>query len=753
MTYQIGTRQYDSKSGYIYSSKEKLKLTNTQKKLLDYFLKNPNKIIAKQTLIDEVWDTVVSTNSVNQMVVKLRSYLEQDPSNPKIIITHFGQGYRFEAKYCKKEPQSVPSETSKPKQNHHKLKWLLAFAVTLILIGLVLQLRHKQQATVTALKYKTKKQLIILPANFDQNIDKVEQSGFSQLVKSAVTIFSQNEQTLYDETSLTTKQSLEKHFNIDKELLIVRSNISKIDGVYQAVIELTDGLKTIKKTTVKNKDLSQVMRGQMAFIAQYNQWTQEEILNADEMLMHAIGLKSIGDYQQAKLLLEKVLDKEANNKTARLNLVDLLIEQNQLVLAQSQLNTLKDLSKQQALNAEIQLAQARIKYKQKNYQELIADLVLFQSQHLDLPMLLKSKIQLQIGKAYIKLGNPDKALKAFKTATIDVDEQLNPLIYAQSYYGQGSVMITQKVDKTVEELFQKAFQYAQSAHNLRHQILSLSKLTHIYFNNYQWDKAISTIEKTIELAELANDEESQIDGLSSLVEVYNQRGYFSQAFEINKKIKQLAEKHHSDKAQLIYLFHDAIAAMNSFDWLRAKQRIEEHYRLSLKTQNYAYLLNNAFLTLEIRLLTHELDDFIDIWNQRVAFIKENGFERIQVYMDYYLARYEKQKKHNKKAQDLLQNIIQHATENQDIKMIVDASNQMAEIFLSTDAKKSLSILNSLEKFNPHPNPYLELKAKALSKLGKNMQALTLLNQAKIAYNESWTAENQLFMDKLKNKLK
>ncbi len=753
MIYQIDNQQYDNQTGFIHKDKQKIKLTNIQKKLLDYFLKNPNKIINKQTLIDEVWNTIVSTNSVNQVVVKLRSYLEQDSSNPKIIITHFGQGYSFELNLTEEEPKDTSNKNKQSPKSIKKILWAFPILLVLGLIWLTLYSINHKQPDKQVPKYKKDKQIIVLSTKFDDQIDKVEQSGFRQFIKSAITIFNHDEQTLYDDTSLTTKQSLEKHFNIEKELLIVKSNISKKDDIYQSVIEITDGIKTIKKTTIQSKNLSALMNGQVAFIAQHNNTSQKNFINSNQKLLSALGYKDIGDFANAQNLLEEILDKNSKNMQARLSLVAVLSEQNKLEQAQSHLNTLQTATKQQSIAAEIQLAQAQIKFKQKKYHELITDLVLFQSQNLDLNKIQKAKIQIQMGNAYIKLGDNSKALKAFKTATIAIDEQLNPLIYAMSYFGQGSVMITQKVDGSVAELFQKTIGYAQSAHNLRYQILSLSKLTHIYFNSYQWDKAITTIEKSVDLAELANDKESQIDGLSSLVEVYNQRGYFTQAFAISKKIKQLAQKHQSDKAQLIYLFHDAVAAMNTFDWQRAKQRIEEHYQLSLKTHNYAYLLNNAFLTLEIRLLTHDLDDFIDIWNQRVTFIKESGFERIQVYMDFYLARYYKQKKQSEKALSLLKDIISQADKNNDIKIIVDAKNQQAEIYLKTDAKKSLEILNSLEKHNPHPNPYLELKAKALSKLGKKTQALTLLNQAKIAYNESWTAENQLMMDELQSEVK
>jgi hypothetical protein len=86
-------------------------------------------------------------------------------------------------------------------------------------------------------------------------------------------------------------------------------------------------------------------------------------------------------------------------------------------------------------------------------------------------------------------------------------------------------------------------------------------------------------------------------------------------------------------------------------------------------------------------------------------------------------------------------------------MLVDVKNQLAEIYITIDPNISLEILNAMESDNPHPNPYLELKAKALHKLGKNIQAMSVINQAKLAYNESWTAENQALLLKISKAIK
>ena len=70
------------------------------------------------------------------------------------------------------------------------------------------------------------------------------------------------------------------------------------------------------------------------------------------------------------------------------------------------------------------------------------------------------------------------------------------------------------------------------------------------------------------------------------------------------------------------------------------------------------------------------------------------------------------------------------------------------MLIEIDASKSLKILNSLEQYNPNVNPYMEIKARTLHKLGNDIEALNLMNQAKIMFNEGWKLENQLLLEKL-----
>jgi DNA-binding response OmpR family regulator len=79
------------------SSPKTIHLTLMEADLLRYLLDHPNKIISRKQLLEEVWhvheDT--DTRAIDNFIVRLRRYLEPDPSKPIHLLTVRGIGYRF----------------------------------------------------------------------------------------------------------------------------------------------------------------------------------------------------------------------------------------------------------------------------------------------------------------------------------------------------------------------------------------------------------------------------------------------------------------------------------------------------------------------------------------------------------------------------------------------------------------------------------------------------------------------------------
>jgi DNA-binding response OmpR family regulator len=80
-------------------------LTLMEAELLRYLLDRPNKIIARKELLENVWrvheDT--DTRAIDNFIVRLRRYIERDPTHPAHLLTVRGVGYRFVPEPAKSE--------------------------------------------------------------------------------------------------------------------------------------------------------------------------------------------------------------------------------------------------------------------------------------------------------------------------------------------------------------------------------------------------------------------------------------------------------------------------------------------------------------------------------------------------------------------------------------------------------------------------------------------------------------------------
>jgi DNA-binding response OmpR family regulator len=72
-------------------------LTAHEIKLLQYFVENPERVITREELLNDVWHytSYPTTRTVDNHVMKLRQKLEADPARPIHFRTMHGIGYKF----------------------------------------------------------------------------------------------------------------------------------------------------------------------------------------------------------------------------------------------------------------------------------------------------------------------------------------------------------------------------------------------------------------------------------------------------------------------------------------------------------------------------------------------------------------------------------------------------------------------------------------------------------------------------------
>jgi DNA-binding response OmpR family regulator len=72
-------------------------LTLMECELLRYLVKNAGQPVSRKAILEDVWDLheETDTRAIDNFVVRLRRYLEDDPAKPKFLLTVRGVGYKL----------------------------------------------------------------------------------------------------------------------------------------------------------------------------------------------------------------------------------------------------------------------------------------------------------------------------------------------------------------------------------------------------------------------------------------------------------------------------------------------------------------------------------------------------------------------------------------------------------------------------------------------------------------------------------
>ena len=97
-TIDFGTLELHTAHGVI-------QLTLMESQLLRYLVQNDSRVVSRKQILEEVWglheDT--DTRAIDNFIVRLRRYIEDDPAQPRHLLTVRGVGYRFLANPKDKE--------------------------------------------------------------------------------------------------------------------------------------------------------------------------------------------------------------------------------------------------------------------------------------------------------------------------------------------------------------------------------------------------------------------------------------------------------------------------------------------------------------------------------------------------------------------------------------------------------------------------------------------------------------------------
>jgi DNA-binding response OmpR family regulator len=104
--YSFDGKTIDFSTLELRSGETTIQLTLMEAKLLRHLIANKGRVVTRKSILEDVWglheDT--DTRAIDNFIVRLRRYIEDDPSNPERLLTVRGVGYRF----------VIPEKNTKP---------------------------------------------------------------------------------------------------------------------------------------------------------------------------------------------------------------------------------------------------------------------------------------------------------------------------------------------------------------------------------------------------------------------------------------------------------------------------------------------------------------------------------------------------------------------------------------------------------------------------------------------------------------
>lgn len=87
----------DFKKQEMLKGENPVRLSATEYRILHYFIDHEGEVISRDKFLDEVWgyDSYPTTRTVDNYILSLRKKIEDDPADPKHLLTVHKVGYKF----------------------------------------------------------------------------------------------------------------------------------------------------------------------------------------------------------------------------------------------------------------------------------------------------------------------------------------------------------------------------------------------------------------------------------------------------------------------------------------------------------------------------------------------------------------------------------------------------------------------------------------------------------------------------------
>jgi DNA-binding response OmpR family regulator len=98
--FSFNNRVIDFGNLELRTPQQTIRLTLMEAQLLRYLVKHDGNVVSRKAILEKVWglNEDTDTRAIDNFIVRLRKYIEDDPTKPDHLLTVRGVGYRFVAR-------------------------------------------------------------------------------------------------------------------------------------------------------------------------------------------------------------------------------------------------------------------------------------------------------------------------------------------------------------------------------------------------------------------------------------------------------------------------------------------------------------------------------------------------------------------------------------------------------------------------------------------------------------------------------
>lgn len=96
--YKFGNNEINFENLKCTKGKKDFQLTSYEAMIMKYLIENKDKVVTRKELLENVWNMNpdIETRTVDNFIARLRKHFEDDPSDPKFIVSVRSAGYMFQ---------------------------------------------------------------------------------------------------------------------------------------------------------------------------------------------------------------------------------------------------------------------------------------------------------------------------------------------------------------------------------------------------------------------------------------------------------------------------------------------------------------------------------------------------------------------------------------------------------------------------------------------------------------------------------